>query len=170
METGLTDSQVKRALTRLQERELIKRSGRQELFRPTRTFESEHRGIKVFARMVHMTKSAAQGIILSQMHYWFSAGKDQKVRVTIKHNGELWWAISHDALALQTGLSAREARSAVDSLKRRGLIHTIVRRYAGRNAIHVRFNPGGFFPAWRDHYSTWMAIQGKKRYQGYGEL
>ena len=98
---GLEDQQVQRSLEQIG----IERSGRTELLRLTRMFEPPNkRGINVYARMVHMAGGAAHGIILSQMHYWFSPGRNQRARVTQQHQGEWWWAARYEDIAAQTGL------------------------------------------------------------------
>ena len=171
METGLTESQIKTALKKLQAAQLIERSGRTELLRTTHTFQSAgRRGTKVLARMVHMTGGAAKGILLSQMHYWFSPGRNQRARVTQQYRGEWWWAARYEDIAGQTGLSVREARSAVNALVQSNLVIKDVRRFLGRNTLHLRFNIGAFQSAWREHFATWMEMQADQRLQGHVEL
>jgi len=171
METGLTESQVRGAMKRLRDRGVIERRGRTELLRPRRTFPPPGgRGVKVFARMVHMTGTAARGLVLSQLHYWFSPGRNQRARVTQRYQGEWWWAARYEDIAAQTGLSPRQARTAVERLERRGLIVTTIRRFQGRNTLHLRFHPAAFIAAWNEHFSTWMALQADPRFRGHIEL
>ena len=171
METGLTDSQVSGALKRLRTNNLIERNGRLDLLRPTCSCElTPSRGVRVYARLVHLTRSAAQGIILSQLHYWFSPGPDQRARVRNQHQDHWWWAATYEEIASQTGLSLRATRTAVDSLKRRGLIQVDVFRFRGRNSLHLRFVDAAFYTAWRNHFYEWLALQHDERYQGHVEL
>jgi hypothetical protein len=170
METGLTPSQVDSAFKRLIRLNLIERMGRSELVRPLAQFDPPNRGTKVYARMVHMTKSGAQGLILGQMHYWFSPGRGNRARVRCKHQGLYWWADRHQDIAGKTGLSVRQIRNAIDGLKNRELIHTTTKKFSGRNHTLLRFNDSVFRARWEEHLIDWMAIQHDKRYQHHIEL
>jgi DNA-binding MarR family transcriptional regulator len=163
-DTGLSDSQVKRGMAKLLQQGLVERLGRLELLRPTREFDvNGSRGVKIYAGMVRMVGKVAQALILGQLNYWFSPGEDQQVRARCRRGGHLWVAKTHEDLATEIGLTARQTRNGVDNLRRRGLIHTEVHRFDGVPTLHLRFAEGQFREAWEEQSRSWWQCQGHNR-------
>ena len=170
-ETGLSDSQVKRGLAKLRDQGLIERLGHFEYLRPTRTFpQDSDRIVKVYAGVVRMAGNAARGLVLSQMNYWFSPGRDQRTRVRNRRDGQFWLVKRYEELAAETGLTRSQAVSAVKYLRDRGLIHTSVHRFAGLSSLFLRFDEIRFRAAWEEQDTAWWESQAEQRRTVHGEL
>jgi hypothetical protein len=170
-ETGLTDSQVRLGIKKLQDQDLIERLGRLEYIRPTHDFIlSRNRKIRAYAGVVRLAGNAARGLILSQMNYWFSPGRNQRARVTQHRAGHLWVAKRYEEWAAETGLTRNQVVSAVKGLSSRGLIHSSVHRFAGLTSLFLRFDEEAFRQAWEEQHTLWWESQAEQRRTGHGEL
>ena len=150
-ETGLTEKQVKLALRKLQSRGIVERLGRGELLRPTHPkIARGSQGMKVWAGLVRMAGNAAGGMILSQLHYWTSDDSSGHTRLRVHRNGFWWLAKACKEFGEETGLKTRQVRSAVDLLRRQGIIHKEAHLFRGLVTLHLRFDDDGFDHQWEE--------------------
>ena len=162
--TGLSESQVRLALEKLQEKRLVERLGRTELLRPTHPEVPKGcRGIDVLAGLVRMAGNGAGGLILSQLHYWTADDRNGQTRLRMYRDGRWWLAKQYQDFAEETGLTPRQVRSAVDRLRGQGVIQTSTYRFDGLRTLHLRFDDAGFERVWEEQELSWLEQQADRR-------
>jgi hypothetical protein len=87
-----------------------------------------------------ITGSLAAGVLLAQILYWFRPGKDGKLKVQIQRKGKYWLAKSREGWRLETGLSFKQLKSAMDRLISLGIVQTERHRFAGKVCVFVHLN------------------------------
>ncbi len=163
-ETGLSEIQVKRTLEKLQKTGLVERLGRNELLRPTHPeVRQDCHGITVWSGLVRMAGNGAGGLILSQLHYWTSDDRNGQTRLRMYRDSFWWLAKKYQDFAEETGLTARQVRSAVDRLREQGVIQTSTFRFDGLRTLHLRFDDAGFERAWERQEVSWLEQQADRR-------
>lgn len=75
-------------------------------------------------------------ILLERIQYW-----TPRTRVRLK--GEAWIVKSRSDLAKETGLSDKQTRGALEALKRRDIVETVQKPFAGKNVTHLRLTARG---------------------------
>jgi len=155
-ETGLSSSQVKRALVQLRESQLIDTQrrifDRQFVLHLSPRWEPADvtRGVKVFANMAGMAGNGESAIVLAQIAYLLGTGDNGRARLGVRRHGFWWLAKSHQELASETGLGVRQVRSALDRLYQRDLIERTYHLFRGFRVLHVRFKNDVFNQRWRE--------------------
>ncbi len=160
LETGLSQSKVKRALAYLRTQDCVEtrrhvyNGNRTSLRQLTTTFRESNAtglcetGVTVYATTVGMTGSTSEALVLSQFCYWSSTNAAGRCRLRVFRNGEYWIAKSHKELAAETGLRSRSTRCAVDRLVDRGLLVKDHFVFGGRRMLHLRVDQDQFGDAW----------------------
>lgn len=83
------------------------------------------------------------GAILAQIVYWYSPGKDGRVRLKVRAQHpisgtkELCLAKSYAEWYTDIGVTEKQARGAVERLEQFGFIDTAVYRFAGSPTKHI---------------------------------
>src|SRR5207249_4428199 len=76
--------------------------------------------VSCYVRMI--TKSGDQALVLAQILYWFDNGKKGTPRSTLRRNGKVWMAKTHQQLGEEVGLKSRQVKTCLSTLKTAGLI------------------------------------------------
>jgi hypothetical protein len=84
-----------------------------------------------------------QALVLAQVLYWFSEGRDGKPRAKVRdRDAVLWYVATYEDLAGQVGLNPRTVRKAVGDLVSLGFLTRKVARYRGTPTTHLRPEEG----------------------------
>lgn len=96
---------------------------------------------------IKMAGGWSAAAMLSQIVYWFGIGRDGQPRASIVRGGRLWIAKKHSDWQDEIGLDEREARYAIEALKKKGLIHTEVFHYNSVPMVHISIEQDAYMAA-----------------------
>lgn len=99
----------------------------------------------VRAALVKRLGGANQALVWSRI--WYRC--DDNSRVADEHDGAYWWKASHGVLAEETGLSEKQARTAVEDLVKQGFLERS--NFGGRT---FSYRPVTYLPNWADSESA----------------
>jgi hypothetical protein len=114
---------------------------KQYVEKTARTNEGASEG--VFVRRDHVLLcegNASDALIFSQIFYWHSLNKHNKVRLSTEKDNHLWVAKNHTDWETETGLKTRTVRDCLNRMKKSGLIHYMVSGFDGKRTPHIRIN------------------------------
>lgn len=87
--------------------------------------------------MQHFTNISA-AIVLSQLQYWYKAGKNGQPKLRVLKDGKHWLAKSGAELGRECGLSARAVEGAIKELVSQGIIEVKTFRFNCTPIRHIR--------------------------------
>lgn len=103
---------------------------------------------------VDMTGDLMAGLVLAQIDYWHSLGRNGKPRLRIKRDGHLWLAKARHEWWDEIRVSPKQADRALDILVKLGFIEKHIWRFAGSPTVHVRIIPEAFMAAYNQMLVT----------------
>lgn len=89
------------------------------------------------ASYARITGSLAAGLLLAQIIYWFRPGKTGLSKLRVKKKNQLWLAKSREEWCMETGLTLKQVKGALDRLVALGIIKKERHRFAGKVIVHV---------------------------------
>jgi DNA-binding Lrp family transcriptional regulator len=161
IETGMSESKVKRAL------EMLRKEGylvtdvrfyegkRTNLIRMSNDFYTRitvtplrDSGTLVYGTTVGMVKRVETALVLSQLCYWSSSNQHGRCRMRVYRNGFHWMAKTIEELAEEIGLRPRQVRTALSSLAEVGIVIKDHFIFNGRRMLHLRLDAEVFSDFW----------------------
>lgn len=97
-----------------------------------------------------------EGVLLSQIAFWFRPNKTGKTKLRVDIDGRMWLAKTREELCAECGVTTDQYKRCVKVLKDRGLIETRLKKFYGKTVTHFWLdetrvlelgNPDGAIPA-----------------------
>lgn len=93
---------------------------------------------------VEMAGSITDGVLLSQIVYWYLPNKSGKTKLRVEKHSHKWIAKQHSEWDAEIGMKERQAKRALKRLSNKGLIETRAMRFNGLSTTHIRIQWGAF--------------------------
>ena len=100
---------------------------------------------------IDMTGDLCAGLLLSQIIYWHLPARNGHSKLRVRsEDGRLWLVKAASDWWSEIRLSAKQARRALDILRKRGLVDIEIHRFDGTPKTHVHLRQETFLTCWRD--------------------
>lgn len=83
---------------------------------------------------------ARAALVLSQLIYWNRPSRSGGTKLTLRRNGKPCVAKTRQQLAAETGLTPRQIKTAIERLRRTGLVSGEQHLFGGRNMNHFHLD------------------------------
>lgn len=87
---------------------------------------------------IDITGNLVEGTLLSQILYWFSNDKNDRIRARIKRNGEYWIAKRRDEWWDEIRITDRQFDCAIKKLKEKGFVILEKHKFDSMPTIYIR--------------------------------
>lgn len=101
-------------------------------------YEFSHRFNHTLHAYIDITGNLIEGTLLSQILYWFSGDKNNRIRARIKRNGEYWIAKRRDEWWDEIRITDRQFDCAIKKLKEKGFVVLEKHKFNSMPTIYIR--------------------------------
>lgn len=117
-------------------------------------YEFSHKFNHTLHAYIDITGNLIEGTLLSQILYWFSNDKNDRIRARIKRNGEYWIAKRRDEWWDEIRITDRQFDCAIKKLKEKGFVILEKHKFDSMPTIYIRPNYDAINPAlekWKEN-------------------
>ena len=101
-------------------------------------YEFSHKFNHTLHAYIDITGNLIEGTLLSQILYWFSGDKNNRIRARIKRNGEYWIAKRRDEWWDEIRITDRQFDCAIKKLKEKGFVVLEKHKFNSMPTIYIR--------------------------------
>ena len=101
-------------------------------------YEFSHKFNHTLHAYIDITGNLIEGTLLSQILYWFSDDKNNRIRARIKRNGEYWIAKRRDEWWDEIRITDRQFDCAIKKLKEKGFVVLEKHKFNSMPTIYIR--------------------------------
>jgi hypothetical protein len=111
---------------------------------------ASHDSLDVKRIYIDMAGDLVSGVVLSQIVYWHLPSREDKSRLQVEKEGELWLAKGRADWWEECRISPKQADRALDVLKGKGLIEVKLFKFGAAPTKHIRLIHENFLRAWEE--------------------
>lgn len=101
-------------------------------------YDFSHKFNHTLHAYIDITGNLIEGTLLSQILYWFSNDKNDRIRARIKRNGEYWIAKRRDEWWNEIRITDRQFDCAIKKLKEKGFVILEKHKFDSMPTIYIR--------------------------------